>query len=224
VRPGEPLSSARFFAVREFTPLGGARVLLDFGARLPALIEAPHALIWCAPLDPESSEFLVSGAFLPLVHQCVKTLGRGTAAASLAPGERWSAPATTGAWRIEGPDGRDVASEQTSSSGGSRLVSAPLALPGLYRVREGSTLKSTFAVNPEASESDLEMLSEAAIEAAFPDHRAQWLRPGEDLARRVREARYGRELWSAFVIAALVLLVIEMIVGRWGLAGPRRPE
>jgi len=33
----------------------------------------------------------------------------------------------------------------------------------------------------------------------------------------VREARYGRELWGWFVSAALVLLVTEMAVARWGM-------
>jgi hypothetical protein len=35
----------------------------------------------------------------------------------------------------------------------------------------------------------------------------------------VREARFGRELWSWFVIAALLLLVAETIVARWGMPG-----
>ena len=218
-RPGEPLSSARFQVVRAFRPGRSARVLLAFDAEHPALIEAPHALIWTSPLDAAASDFPVSGAFLPLLHQCVKVLGRGTAAASLTPGERWSAPASTGAWRIQDPAGRDVASELATVGGGTRVVSAPLDAPGLYRVLEGARLRSTFAVNPDPRESDLAPAGEREIVSAFPPGSAQWIRPGEDLARRVREARYGRELWSWFVIAALLLLAAETVVGRWGMAG-----
>jgi len=36
----------------------------------------------------------------------------------------------------------------------------------------------------------------------------------------VREARFGRELWSWFVGLALALLVAESVIGRLGLAGP----
>jgi hypothetical protein len=36
----------------------------------------------------------------------------------------------------------------------------------------------------------------------------------------VREARYGRELWTWFVALALLLLVAESAIGRLGLAGP----
>ena len=40
------------------------------------------------------------------------------------------------------------------------------------------------------------------------------LRPGEQLANRVREARYGRELWPLFVMIALALLAAESLIGR----------
>ncbi len=217
-RPGEPLSAARFGRVRGFRPAPGARVLLEFDHTHPALVESPHALLFTAPLDPSASDFPVSGAFLPLLHQAVKVLGRGTAAGSLAPGERYSAPATTGQWHIEDTEGREVPSALTTEGGGTRLLSAPLERPGLYRVLLGATLRSTFAVNPDPRESDLAPLPEAALLGAFPSGRAQVVRPGADLARRVREARYGRELWAWFVVIALILLAAESVIGRWGMA------
>lgn len=221
-RPGEPLSTARFTTVRAFTPGSRARVLLEFDRRLPGLVEAPHALVLLAPADPAASDFAVSGAFLPLLHQAVKVLGRGTAAASLLPGERYRAPATPGAWRIEDEDGGEVPAELSAEAGGSRLVSAPLERPGLYRVLLGGRPRAVFAVNPDPRESDLSAPAEAALVRAFPPGRARVLPAGADLARRVREARYGRELWSWFVIAALVLLVAESVLGRAGLGGAAR--
>uniref|UniRef100_A0A832I2C8 VWA domain-containing protein n=1 Tax=Eiseniibacteriota bacterium TaxID=2212470 RepID=A0A832I2C8_UNCEI len=222
-RPGEPLSAARFTAIRAFTPAPGARVLLEFDRRHPALVETPRALVLLAPADPEASDLAVSGAFLPLLHQAVKVLGRGTAAASLLPGERYRAPAATGAWRIEDEDGREVPSELAAAAGATRLVSAPLERPGLYRVLQDGRLRAVFAVNPDPRESDLAPVAEPALVRAFPPGRAQVVRPGGDLARRVREARYGRELWSWFVIAALALLAAESAIGRWGMAGARAP-
>jgi hypothetical protein len=216
-RPGEPLSSARFRTIREFAPASGARRLLEFDRGHPALIETPRALVFTAALDPAASDFPISGAYLPLLHQAVKVLGRGTAAASLAPGERYSAPATTGSWRIEDEQGREVPAELVAERGVTRLLSAPLARPGLYRVMQGGTVRNTFAVNPDRRESDLAALGERALLSAFPAGRARVVRPGADLARRVREARFGRELWSWFVVIALALLVAETVIGRWGL-------
>jgi hypothetical protein len=40
----------------------------------------------------------------------------------------------------------------------------------------------------------------------------------------VREARYGRELWSWFVALALALLAAESVVGRWGMTARRPAE
>jgi Aerotolerance regulator N-terminal/von Willebrand factor type A domain len=223
-RPGEPLSNARFERVRAFTPGPRARVLLEFDAAHPALVEGPHVLVFCGSLDPGDSDFPVSGAYLPLLHQAVKVLARGTAAASLRPGERYSAPATTGTWRIEDEAGHEIASELVATGGATRLSSEPLESPGLYRVLRGGELRSTFAVNPDRAESNLAPLADDALIRAFPPGRASILRPGADLARRVREARFGRELWSWFVVIALLLLVAEMVLARWGMPGRRTVE
>ncbi len=222
-RPGEPLSSARFSRARGLTPGRSARVLLAYDRLHAALIEAGRTLVLNALLDPESSDFAVSGAFLPLLHQCAKVLGRGTAAASLVPGEVYRVPATTGEWRIEDEAGRAVPVALDAKAGGTRLSTAPLEQPGLYRVFDGDRLRASFAVNPDPSESDLAALPESELLAAFPAGRVKVLRAGEDLAARVREARYGRELWPWFVIAALVLLVAEMVIGRLG-TSQRFPE
>lgn len=225
-RPGEPLSSASFGLVRAFRP-GSARVLLEYDRSHPALIEAPHALVLNATLDLSHGDFAVSGAFLPLIHQCVRVLGRGTAAASLAPGDVWRAPAVTGEWRVVDESGRDVPVALGGAKGATRLATAPLERPGLYRVLLDGRLRGSFAVNPDARESDLSSLEEPALVAGFPAGRASVLHAGGDLARRVREARFGRELWAEFAILALLLLVAESVLGRWGMpagAGARAPR
>src|SRR5207249_9816535 len=131
-RPGDAASTLRFGPVREFAAAAGARTLLEFDRAHPALVESPRAMVLLAPLDPSASDLAVSGAFLPLVHQVVKVLGRGTAAASLVPGDRYSAPATTGVWRIEDEEGHEVPSELAAAGGAARLSSAPLERPGRY--------------------------------------------------------------------------------------------
>jgi len=218
-RPGEALSSARFTTIRRLIPGSEARVLLEFDREHPALVESKAALAFLAPLDAESSDFPVSGAFLPLLHQAVKVLGRGTAAGSLVPGERYSAPAGTGVWRIVDEAGREIPSELVTAEGATRLLSAPLERPGLYRVFQGAAARASFAVNPDRRESDLTAIPEATLTRWFPASRVSVLRPGGDLERRVREARYGRELWTWFVWIALACLLAETALGRWGLPG-----
>ncbi|NOT34327.1 MAG: VWA domain-containing protein, partial [Candidatus Eisenbacteria bacterium] len=153
-RAGEPLSSARFFAIRGFTPAAAARPLLEFDRSHPALIEAPHALALVASFGAGASDLSTSGAFLPLLHQMVKVLGRGSAAPSLEPGERFTMPATTGPWRIEDADGRELPSELVTRDGATHLESERLERPGLYRVTQAGALRASFAVNPSPAESD----------------------------------------------------------------------
>ena len=222
-RPGDALSTARFTSARPLAP-GRGRVLLEFDRSHPALIEVPHALVLCASLEADLTDFPVSGAFLPLVHQAVKVLGRGSASGSLVPGDRYRAPASTGAWSILGMEGREVPSELSSEGGSLRLVSAPLERPGLYRVFQGGELRSVFAVNPDPRESDLAPLEMSALLRAFPPGRAHLLEAGADLARRVREARFGRELWREMILLALLLLVAEMLLARLGMDSGRGPK
>ena len=221
-RPGEPLSSARFTRVRALRAGPRARVLAEFDRAHPAVLQTPGAVVLATPLDPSASDFAVSGAFLPLVHQIVRVLGRGTAAASLAPGDVWRGPAGTGDWRVLDESGRELPVQLGTGRGVTRLETAPLEQPGLYRVFRGGELRSTFAVNPDPRESDLAAADESQLLAAFPAGRARVLHPGEDLARRVREARYGRELWPLFTLIALALLVGETLLGRAGMPGRAR--
>ena len=104
-----------------------------------------------------------------------------------------------------------------TAEGATRLLSAPLERPGLYRVFQGSAPRASFAVNPDRRESDLSAVPEPTLLRWFPAGRVSVLRPGSDLERRVREARYGRELWTWFVLMALICLLAETALGRWGL-------
>ena len=63
---------------------------------------------------------------------------------------------------------------------------------------------------------------ERALVSAFTAGRARVVHAGADW-RAAGEARYGRELWSWFIVIALVLLVAETIIARAGM-GSRVPE
>jgi Mg-chelatase subunit ChlD/catechol 2,3-dioxygenase-like lactoylglutathione lyase family enzyme len=223
-RPGEPISAARFSSIRRLAAGVGTRTLLEFDRAHPALVELPRALVFGAGLGPDVSDFPTSGAFLPLLHQAVKALGRGAGAASLVPGQSFSAPAAVGPgdWRVEDPEGRPVPSDLVAAAGATRLQTGPLERTGLYTVLRGGRVVTSFAVNVDPRESDPRPLDDAVLAAAFPRGRVQVWRGVGDLARRVREARFGRELWKPFLGAALLFLVLESVVARWGMEGTER--
>jgi len=118
---------------------------------------------------------------------------------------------------IEDEAGREVPVRVESRGGATHAVSAPLEHTGLYRAFAGGVLRASFAVNPDPREGDLAPMPEQTLVAAFPAGRVRVLRTGDDLAVRVRQARFGRELWPEFLTLALLLLVAESVIGRWGM-------
>jgi hypothetical protein len=159
---------------------------LRFDDTHAALVEAGRVLVPTTPLDAARSDFALSGAFLPLVHQAARVLARGTAAPALHPGDTWSAPASA-EWRIEDEAGRDVPVTVETTGGATRAVSMPLERTGLYRAFAGPDLRASFAVNPDPVEGDLSPMPDASLIAAFPGGRAR-SGVGDDLAARVRES------------------------------------
>ena len=63
--------------------------------------------------------------------------------------------------------------------------------------------------------------TESSSETMTPDQISEMLgvevreiKPGSDLETSVQQARFGRELWKEFLLAALILLIIESLLGR----------
>ena len=76
---------------------------------------------------------------------------------------------------------------------------------------------------PTSARVDLAPLERTRLERLFPAGRVRTLERGADLARRVREARFGRELWREFVLLALALLLAETLIGRIGMGSAKKP-
>lgn len=82
---------------------------------------------------------------------------------------------------------------------------------GIYRILNGTTESDRLAVNIPAEEGDLYRSDWDNLEAQFGASRMPM---SVDLASFVSEQRFGRELWQYFLLAALILMVLEMIVAR----------
>jgi hypothetical protein len=91
----------------------------------------------------------------------------------------------------------------------------------VYSDAEARDLVAAFAVNIQSDESDLRAASSkemndyltARMNAKHPSIIA--LDPSQhDLVKTIDQSRYGVELWQAFLWAALILAVIEMLLAR----------
>jgi hypothetical protein len=91
------------------------------------------------------------------------------------------------------------------------LRDAPLTTPGIHSLRDktGKELRR-LAVNPPAQESDLEALAPADFQQQLT--RIQETSKPALAASLFRSASHEKEFWSALLMGALLLLLIEPFV------------
>lgn len=218
--PGDDLGSARFRKLVECKIGEGARVIADFGGQIPALIEQDGLILFTSSLDGSWNDFVTSASFLPTIHQIVGYL------AARAKGE--SGPRTVGsnleklveAQSLQEPvfcldplGGRSPV-EALPVDSMVRLRSTAAAFPGIYRfVDDSGNVLASFAVNLDAREGDLTVAS-PELETRLFGPSAHRLEVSQTITRDLLEGRYGRELWRIFLMAVLVLLAVESLLGR----------
>ena len=217
-RAGEPLTQAAFRRAWTLRPGPTSRVLARFATDLPALVEDGRLLVFASDADGAWNDFPTRGAFLPLWLQSLRSLSRGTAGEDLKPGERFSTPLPASErapdLRLTDPRGRAVPLSQTLAEGARRLQSPPLETVGLYRLSAGARPLRDVAVNLDTRESDLSRLSPADARKRWASYQPVVLEGAVDLARRIREGRYGREIGSLLLALALACLVAETVIAR----------
>ena len=144
----------------------------------------------------------------------------------LVPGQRTSVSVPIGAaaneLRLLDPNGKTVPLEQSLSEGRRRLVSAPLSELGLHRLEAGGRTVQTIAVNLDPRESDLYRMSSGEARARWAAYHPTVLEGDQDLARRIREGRFGREVGGLLLWLAFLCLLAESLVSRLMTPKPER--
>jgi hypothetical protein len=85
--------------------------------------------------------------------------------------------------------------------------------PGIYSLQSGEETLSLLAFNIDRSESSAETITPEEI-AGILGIDVKTITPGSDMKTSIKEARFGRELWKEFLLAALILLIIESLIGK----------
>ncbi|MBI5836359.1 MAG: BatA domain-containing protein [Candidatus Eisenbacteria bacterium] len=216
VRRGSELSSAKFLCVARIRPAAGATAPAEFGPDLPAMVERGHVLLFAGPLDATWNDFPLSPTFVPWLYQALEALASRTRPLSVEVGRRWVRPVPA-EWKglplkLTDPDAREVPGELTQ--GGTELRSVPLERPGLYTLQAaGSAVEAVAGTLPDG-EIDLRSLPPAALRNIAP----QSVVVEGSLREAVLRRRFGRELWREFLLAALVLFLLETAVARMTVA------
>ncbi len=238
---GQPTveSPSIFFTMNLAGGSGRGQTLVELSSGLPFLQEVRHgrgvALFMAVAPNPQWSDFPVRGLFIPLLYRSMFYLSAGETGgdASLVAGQTRELRLTGVAGgsgapvRLVGPDGTEVVPEQRTVFGATLLeAGAALRTPGVYDVLAGDALVRRVAVNLDPRESALARTEPAEAAAALSEALGAEVRlldaAGADapaVADALREQRAGTEIWNAFLLLALGLLVTEML-----LASQWKPE
>ena len=221
--PENPGDRPRFFSTFEMVPVEGLQSLVHFDDGRIAAVggwrERGRAVLFAAPLALEWTDLPLKGAFLPLLHRLVRYL-------ALAPNHR-TEYLVGQAVRHHLPEVPVRSRVQAQSPSGQRLYLEPELIggrhfwkiprveeSGLWQLLHEGEVVDLFPVNVDARESDLTPVERERLLLLFGAEDTHFVQPGEDLRERVMGNRYGRELWREFILAAVLLLLLELWISR----------
>ncbi len=192
------------------------RTVADDAALDPAAPRGEVAALMMG-IDPSWSDLPRSGFIVPLMHRLVERLSRTNSrpVAAMVGEDLVAGLGDAPAERVEVelPSGRTLTTE-LRLTGASTAVVERVGEPGIYRFHAGGRTVALGAVNVDPRESDLEPADWTEIEEYLSPLPCTFIEPDARLEEEVLQARYGRELWRAFLYVALALLGVEMYLAR----------
>ncbi len=95
---------------------------------------------------------------------------------------------------------------------------------GSYEILSDGYPYTSFSAYLHPDEYPSRRADKTAIISSLPPGQARWIEPDRELAEALKEIRYGRSLWRVFLVAAIVLLLLESILGRSRPEALKRPQ
>lgn len=168
-------------------------------------------LLLASPLTRDATTLPVSTSMLRFIDWLASEWsGSGATLAERTVGD--PIPAPVGATTVRFPSGTEREVDGTRTVRGTGQA-------GFYTFLAEDSVVAVVALNPPISESRLDPLDDDVLDSAIgpevvmADSESEW-------AREVFRARQGPELWRPFLIAALLLLMIEALAATSGAGSP----
>ncbi|MCX6639376.1 MAG: BatA domain-containing protein [bacterium] len=165
------------------------------------------------------SDWAERGIFAPLLHRMVlKLAGRAQEnCLAIDAGDELKLPVKAAGGEsalLKTPDGQELKLAPLEIGQKLYYVQDAVNPAGIYQLKSVSVI-TLAAVNVPPTESNL---TPPDPEAAFPAWKSANVRviTPENLAEKVKAARYGQELWKVALIAVLLILLLETFIGSSG--------
>ena len=218
------LNPIEVYASYRINPAENTDLLIQFSDRSPLLsqsvIEQGTAFLMSAPLSPAWSQLPVKGFVVPLVYRMIyyagtrKVLDRQQIPNGEVFQQQFANLEAPYQFQVVGEN--DVEIKLTPRFRGSNvfLEFRETKLPGNYRLMHNERTLSILSVNPWKEESELRFYDSAALDELLPG--ARHLDDTANISEAVQQSRFGKELWKYFLMAAFILLFVEMLLARTG--------
>ena len=212
------LTQAQFYASYKVQLDVGANSVVDFSNGNPAIVEDSRGdgkvIVFCSLPDLEWSDLPLKGFFVPILHRTVQYLS----GQSVAQAPEYLVGTTINKQLEKLPVGQTAKAVAPDSSEfylepipvGEKLLLkfADTDLAGIYELFIGDERIDAYPINVDTKESDLKILQKSEINKKIK--KAVLINEDSDLSKAILESRYGKELWKEFLIAVLLLMVLEM--------------
>ncbi len=176
-------------------------------------------LMFAVGADTGTGDVAVSGIFSPLIVRAAQYLS-GTLSGSFTytTGESGSVnigSVTRGTQVTVKPEGLPpVLVEYEAGPNGAIVSTGKFSAPGFYVIYAGTFERARFCVNTPRSEIVYTRAGERAMAQSFGELPWKTVTDTESVTDIVTADRYGRELFSVFIICAVALVCVEMVLSR----------
>jgi hypothetical protein len=182
-----------------------------------------HILLFAVAANTEWSDLPIKGLFVPLVHRSLAYCAQETAMErSLVVGEEITLHLRTSSspkLTIAKPDSLEIFIQPQQLVAEKTIRFSNDDIPGVYTVASHNLILDKFAVNIDPDESKTEPSDEKQRDTMFRrigimKNSIHTVSQPQEVQRIITESRLGAELWKQFLVAALIIALVEMVVGR----------
>jgi hypothetical protein len=221
------VESPRVLKSLHFIPTAHSRTVITLSNGYPFLIEDRigngRALLISVAANTEWSDLPLKGLFVPLIHRSLAYLVQETMTTrSLFVGDERiihvrtsTAPTLT----VTKPGGMEVLVNTQQRSADKSIFFSGTDLCGLYNINTGNLILDKFAVNIDPDESNTTPSNEKQREKmlkrlGIAKNLVHIVHQPQEIQHIITESRLGTELWKQFLIAAMIIAVVEMFAAR----------
>jgi len=210
-----PFGDTRFYQFMKVDP-GEGRVIASFSDGSPAIIDAgDRVLLFASSADIAWNDFALSSQFLPIIHEALLHLSsRAGLSQSYTVGEEihTRVHGAAGEVTFEGPSGAVRHFPETLGRVTTYRIESPEE-PGVYFLKTDRETLSVFAINVDTSESDLTKVALDQVKSRLSGFEFRRITAADDIGESVSLLRQGRDLTRILLWIALLLLILESLLG-----------